>query len=198
MTLGSILAVAEALELRVDVVARWRGSELDRLVDASHSAMYEELARRLGRLPAWVFEPEVSFAVFGERGVIDILAWHAGTRSLLIIELKTLLVDIGDLLRTMGSRRRLASEIVAERGWQPLSVSLWVVLGATMTNRRRVADHFAILRRAFPDDGRAMNRWLRAPAGSIAALSFVSYERQENGIGGRTRVRRRRAAHTHA
>lgn len=33
--------------------------------------------------------PEVSFSIYGQRGVIDILAWHAATRSLLVIELKT-------------------------------------------------------------------------------------------------------------
>ena len=33
--------------------------------------------------------PEVSFSIYGERGVIDMLLWHPARRALLVVELKT-------------------------------------------------------------------------------------------------------------
>ena len=37
---------------------------------------------------------EVSFSVYGERGSIDILAFHASTGSLLVIEIKSVVPDM--------------------------------------------------------------------------------------------------------
>ena len=46
--------------------------------------MHEIVARYFLGLPAWIVEPEVSFSIYGERGVIDILAWHPTSRILLL------------------------------------------------------------------------------------------------------------------
>ena len=51
----------------------------------------------------------------GERGVIDILAWHAATRTLLVIELKTEIVDINELMGTVDRKRRLAATVAREQ-----------------------------------------------------------------------------------
>jgi hypothetical protein len=72
----------------------------------------------LSRGPGWSIAPEVSFSIWGERGLIDILAWHAPTRSLLVIELKTAIVDVSGLVGTVDRKRRLAPEIARSRGWQ--------------------------------------------------------------------------------
>ncbi len=125
----TIRAVAQELDIRVDVVPRWRSGDLDRLLNHRHAAFHEVVARWFGKeLPAWVLAPEVSFSIYGERGVIDILAWHPGRRALLIIELKTDIVDINDLAGSADRRRRLAPRIAAERGWDPVVVSVWVVV----------------------------------------------------------------------
>src|SRR5437773_778873 len=68
--------IAHALDIQLSVVARWRGGELDRLVNSRHSAMHEALAGFLLGIPEWIARPEVSFSISGERGVIDLLAWH--------------------------------------------------------------------------------------------------------------------------
>jgi hypothetical protein len=104
--------------------------------------------------------------------VIDLLLWHPGRRALLIIEFKTELVDTGELLGTMDRRRRLAPEIVAERGWEPLTVSTWVIVARSRTNERRLSSFRTVLRSAFPLEGRRMLRWLREPAGVVAGLSL--------------------------
>ena len=61
----------------------------------------------------------------------------------------------------MDRRRRLADRIGAERGWRPARVGTWVILADTRTNRRHVARHRRLLRRAFPANGHAMRSWLR-------------------------------------
>ena len=68
--------------------------------------MHEALARFLLGFPEWIARPEVSFSIYGERGVIDLLAWHAATRSLLVVELKTELIDLQDLVSVLDRKRR--------------------------------------------------------------------------------------------
>jgi transcriptional regulator with XRE-family HTH domain len=170
--LDTTRAVAAALGVRLDVRPRYQGAELDRVLNAAHAHLHESVATHLGELDSWVWLPEVTFAHYGERGVIDILAWHPGTRSLLIIELKTELVDPQELVATMHRRVRLGRTIAAEQGWDAATVSAWVIVRFSRTEQRRVQRHGGILRRAFPSDGRVMRRWLREPHGTVAALSF--------------------------
>src|SRR5882672_7083355 len=87
--LARTLATCRALDIRLDFAPRWRGGDLDRLLNARHSAMAEAIAASFIRLPGWVLRPEVSFAIYAERGVIDFIAWHPIRRALLLIELKT-------------------------------------------------------------------------------------------------------------
>jgi hypothetical protein len=147
-------------------------------MDAGHAALGETVIRRLRSVGGWELAPEVSFSVFGERGSIDILAWHARTRTLLVIELKTAIVDLQDALSTLDRKRRLASGIARERGWRPGAVAVWLAVVDTRTNRRHVAAHDALLLSALPVRGREVDRWLRDPAGPVAALSFLPDGRQ--------------------
>ncbi len=59
------------------------------------------MAVQFSRLAEWLAQPEVSFAIYGERGVIDILAFHPRSRALLVIELKTGIVDVQALIGTV-------------------------------------------------------------------------------------------------
>lgn len=177
VSLLKLRALAQVLGARIDTLVRWRGADLDRLVSGRHAAMQEAAARLFATLGGWNFAQEVSYSIWGERGVIDVLAWHAAHRAVLVVELKTMLVDINDLVAQMDRRRRLARSIARERGWDPATISAWVVVEDTRANRRKLAVHSAMLRHAFPSDGRAVRPWLRAPAATIAALSFLSLVR---------------------
>jgi transcriptional regulator with XRE-family HTH domain len=203
LTLDAIRAVASALDMRVDVIGRWRGGDLDRLLGAGHSALHESVARHLETRSGWRFASEVSFSNFGERGVIDLIAWHEPTRSLLVIELKTEFVDMNELLGTLDRKQRNAAQIARERGWlvDPSSVSVWVIVAETSTNRQRATDHRTMLGTAYPSDGRSMRGWLRRPVGAIRCLSFWPVSRpgtRTAGSGARQPVRHRvRVAATH-
>jgi transcriptional regulator with XRE-family HTH domain len=173
VAIGKLRRVASTLGARLETFVRWSGADLARLLDARHAAMHEAVAGLFAALDGWVIEPEVSFSIYGERGVIDILAWHPGRRMLLVIELKTEIVEVGVLLGKMDQRRRLAANVARRFGWDPVAVSTWVILADGRTNRRTVAAHRAVLRRKFPIDGRSVRRWLRDPVERIDALGFL-------------------------
>jgi hypothetical protein len=198
LSIGAIQAVVRALEADVETRVRWRGAEIDRVTGIGHSAMHEIVARTL-LAHSWEFIPELSFSVWGERGVIDIVAWHGATRTLLVIELKTEIVDVQATIGTVGRYRRLAAALVRERGWVPERVATWVAVADTSANRQRLADHVTVLRAAFPDDGRTVRRWLRRPTGDLNALSFINADaiRERTAArGSRRRVFVGRAAQT--
>jgi hypothetical protein len=101
------------------------------------------------------------------------VAWHPGRRALLIIEVKSAIGDVGALNRQADRYRRLARQVARERGWAPAAVGVWVVVADGRTARRRLAEHRSTLRRAFPADGHAMERWIHAPEREVSALSFL-------------------------
>jgi transcriptional regulator with XRE-family HTH domain len=192
-SLRTIRRVATALDVRVDLVARWRAGDLDRLLNTKHSQLHELVARWFAQeLPAWTLAPEVSYAVYSERGVVDIIAWHPDHRAILVIELKTDIVDVNQLIGKVDEKRRLIRQIVRDRGWDPLVVSTWVIVAPGRTNRARLAAHNAVLRAAFPADGRAIRAWLSEPVGSVAALSTWT-DRVARPLTPVRRVRRSRA-----
>jgi transcriptional regulator with XRE-family HTH domain len=193
VSLGSIRAVAKALDVRVDLVPRWRGGDLDRLLNSRHSALHEQVARSFAERPEWLTAPEVSFAIYTERGVIDILAWHARRQMLLVIELKTDIVDVNELLGTLDRKRRLAWQVARDRGWEVserTNASAWVIVAESHTNRRRVQAHGAMLRAALPLDGRSIAGWLQDPSRPVGALSFWPDARPMSVSGGGAPVRR--------
>lgn len=178
MPLSAIRAVLAALEIRVELQPKARAADIDRIINSRHAALAEHVMRWPALMAGWVARPEVSFAEAGERGVVDILGWHARSRSILVIELKTEIIDVGDVLGTLDRKRRLGSRIASRLGWEGGSVSVCLLVADSMTNRRRVGERGATFRAALPDDGRALRRWLAAPNGEIRALRFVSDVRE--------------------
>ena len=125
-------------------------------------------------LPRLARRPGGLVSIFGERGIIDLLPLHPATGSLLVIELKTAIIDVNELAGTLDRKTRLALRIAAERGWRAQTVSRWVVVSRSSTNSRRIAAHRSVLRAAFPGDGRAARGRLSEPSGAIGALSTWS------------------------
>lgn len=181
---------ARALGAELHLELWFRGAELDRLLDEGHAALVGAVASRLATL-GWEVRPEVSFAVYGERGSIDLVAWHAASRTLLVIEVKTELASLEETLRRHDAKVRLAAGVVAERfGWRPVRVARLMVLPDGTTPRRQVQRHDAVLRTAYPLRGPALGAWLRAPVGSVAGLAFLPSTKADR-MAGRTTSRRR-------
>jgi hypothetical protein len=116
MTVGHLDQIATALGAALQVQLRWRGEELDRLIDAAHAAMQQAVAAMLSDL-GWIVPVEVSFNHYGDRGRIDIMAFHPGTRVVLIVEIKSAIGDLQETLGRLDVKLRLASRIAHDLGW---------------------------------------------------------------------------------
>jgi transcriptional regulator with XRE-family HTH domain len=178
VSLGALRRIAQALDVRVELLPRSRSAHVDRLANARHAELAEASIKWLLGFGGWIARPEVSFSCYGERGVIDLLAWHPGRRTLLVIELKTLIVDVGELLGTLDRKARNALEIARGLGWNPVSVSTLLVVADSSTNRRRVDARAATFAASLPERVVALRRWLRDPIGRVHGLQFFSVRHQ--------------------
>jgi hypothetical protein len=174
-------------------VARWRGGDLDWVLNRRHSALHERFAERIARAPEWVSAGEVSFSIYGERGVIDRLAFHPDRRMLAVFEIKADLSDPAGVVAQVDRYRRLAFEIGRHRGWVANGVSCWLVVADAVTNRRRLAAHERLIRGAFPSTTRELQRWLLDPVQRCDGLAFLSYPAVTTVRGSLTAIKRVRA-----
>jgi transcriptional regulator with XRE-family HTH domain len=164
LTLGSASQVVEALGGTLVVDARWHGADLDRLIDSTHAGIQDAAAGRLRRA-AWDVHAEVAFNHYGDRGSCDLVAWHAATRTLLVVEVKSRIGNLQDLLRRLDLKVRLGRQLAAQLGLgAPSSVIRALVLAESHGSRSIVAAHPDLFA-GFDLRGRTALRWLARPRG---------------------------------
>jgi len=161
LRLREVEAIVLALGARVDLRLLWNGPELDRLLDEAHAALGVAVKRRLERW-GWLVRVEVSYSHFGERGRIDLLAFHPATRVLLVIELKSELVDVQALLGSLDVKVRLAARVAERFGWSPRVVVPAIVFLEHSATRKRLARVNALFDQ-FALRGREAISWMRRP-----------------------------------
>ena len=173
---------AAALDAEVFVSIRWRGGEIDRLLDEGHAAITGWVVETLTAL-GWDVFAEVSYSIRGERGSVDVIAWHPETRTVLVVEVKTELTSLEETLRKHDAKQRLAAEIGQERfAWpKPGAVARLLVLPDLSTARRKVARHDAVLAAAYRLRGDSARKWLSNPSGGTSLLLFASFTRRPRG-----------------
>jgi transcriptional regulator with XRE-family HTH domain len=176
ITADRLIHVVAALGGYLSIRIQYQGEGLDRLRDRRHAVLVEQLVARL-RAEGWEVATEVSFNVFGERGSIDILAFESTSGALLVIEVKTVVPDVGGMLATLDRKVRLARDLAKARGWHVRVVGRLLVLADGTTARRRVEQHAATFENAFPSRNIEVNRWLRSPSGPVSGLLFLPIAR---------------------
>jgi transcriptional regulator with XRE-family HTH domain len=196
VTVETLERVAAALGARVSCRLTWNGEGLDRLLDQAHAAIVEQVVKILAAAD-WLVATEVSFNVYGERGSIDILAFHASARVLLVVEVKSVVPDVQATLVTLDRKERLAAQIARERGWTAIPVARLLVVRDDRTSRRRIEQHAATFGNAFPDRVGEIRRHLRKPdvQEPLRGLWFLTSESQAV-TGQRVRRRRPRSEHS--
>jgi transcriptional regulator with XRE-family HTH domain len=105
LTVGTLVRAAASLGANVDIRLKWNGEQLDRLLDEAHARIVDLVIAAL-RATGWEVAVEVSFSIWGERGSIDILAFHQLTGIVLVIEVKS----VGPITRrpyTASTERRV-------------------------------------------------------------------------------------------
>jgi transcriptional regulator with XRE-family HTH domain len=190
MPIRKLRQVAAALEAELPIWLRWRGGDLDRMMDEGHATLAGAVVGWLRR-DGWSVQLEVSYAIYGERGSIDVLAWHETARTLLVVEVKTELVSLEETLRKHDEKVRLARVVSEPIGWKPTAIGKLLALPSLATPRRRVERHASVLQVAYPARGSAVRAWLREPAGALSGILFVQLA--SPGAVSRKRIRSRAA-----
>lgn len=112
--LRTVRRVFRGLDAGAELDIRWRGGAVDRLLDERHAGLLGATADLLSD-GVWQLKPEVTYNHFGDRGSIDLVAWHEPTATLLVVEVKTELTSIEATLRKHDEKVRLAPEVVEGR-----------------------------------------------------------------------------------
>lgn len=193
LTVRSARRIANALEIQLPFAPRWRGGDGVRLMDNDHAALVDQVVRIL-RDHGWEVVVEYTFNHYGERGSVDILAWHGAKQSLLITEIKSRLLDSQETNSTLARKARIVPQLVMkERGWRPVAIGVVLAMDELTANRSSVRRHAATFEAAYPQRGRAIRSWIRQPEGPLAGLWFLSASNTATGTrtrGSGKRVRR--------
>jgi hypothetical protein len=165
---------------RLDVRGWYNGAAGDRLLDEVHARVGGR-KREVLTPYGWLVQAEVSFSEYGERGSIDLLAYHPPTRALLVDEIKSEIGSVEGLLRPFDIKCRLAPKIARERfGWQPQLLGRMLVLPEERSVRRTVERHAGLLYGALPARSRALRSWVARPTGNIAGIWFLTLDQPAN------------------
>jgi len=159
-----IEAIADALglDLRLDVRPPiFPGGPHVR--DAVHARCSAYADRHL-RTEGWVTAREVEIVQGRSHGWIDLLAFDRRTGTLLIVEVKTRLLDLGGLERQVAWYERTALRPALALGWRPRRTSLVVLALASEEVDRVVRAHRDLLSFAFPIRAREISRGIADPA----------------------------------
>jgi len=197
VTVRSLRRIVDALGAQLLIDVQWQGAELDRLIDARHAALQEWFAGFL-RHTGWDVRAELSFNLYGDRGRYDLLAFHRIAGALLVVEVKTSIGDMQDLLGRLDVKVRVAGRVAQEQGWRPTAVVPFLVLADSSTSRRHVRTHPALFAR-FASDRRVALAWLRRPQdfGDTPDGLMIFRDLPYAHRGGTIRVRSPRKATTH-
>ncbi len=173
--------------MRLEVRVVGRAGELVRLTDEERAAIVESLAAWF-RVTGFEVEVEASFSEWGERGRIDLLAFDLTTDTLVIVEVKSLLLDLQDLFGSLDVKERLASAVGRRRGWVVRRTVTVLAVAGTSANRRIARSHASMFA------GFARKRLTAASvrSGERRLLHWVSAgsARRDGWIAGRQRVAR--------
>jgi transcriptional regulator with XRE-family HTH domain len=176
-TIETLERIVAALGARMTVRILWHGEALDRLLDSAHAALVESVVALLAG-HGWLVSTEVTFNIYGERGLIDVLAFHVPTGTLAVVEVKTVVPDLQAMLSGIDRKARLGRKTAAGQGWTSRSTARLLVLPEDRTARRRVSQHAATLAQALPARNVAVRRWLARPHGPLAGILFVASARR--------------------
>ena len=193
-TLESLNRAAAAVGASVRVELVVSGGTVHLLFDADCAAL-QALWKQVLERTGWLVDAEVTFNHYGERGSIDLLAWHPATRTLLVVEIKTSIVDIQDLLSGIDRKARVAGTLASDRSRQPAMVVPMILVAESSTARRRLVEHATLFSR-FHLRGRAATAWLKnpaalsAPRGLLLLSKLPSARSGDRRRAGRQRIRR--------
>lgn len=191
-SLEVIIRLALALGLELDLTLRSPVIVGDRRQrDAVHARCSGYVDRRL--LGAgWETAREVAIVDGRWRGWIDLLAFDPRTGTLLVIEIKTTIDDLGALERQVGWYEQVARRVSLDRGWRPRRIVTWLLVLSSEQNELAITRNRDVFDRAFGVDVASMQAVLEDPGSNWPggrALALIDPRRRRRAWLVRPRMR---------
>lgn len=156
-------SIADALGVDIQLVMRGpvfaAGTRVHDSVHARCSAYVDRRLRGLG----WETAREIEIVHGRSHGWIDLLAFDRRTGTLLVIEIKTRLDDLGGLERQLGWYERMAWRAARGLGWRPTRVVSIVLALASDEIERVVRSHRDLLALAFASRATELGEFIADP-----------------------------------
>jgi transcriptional regulator with XRE-family HTH domain len=127
--------------------------------DLVHARCSGYVARRLKQC-GWEVRTEVEIGEGRFRGWIDVLAYRASDRALLVIEIKTEIDDFGRVLRSIGWYVRSSRDAARAVGWQPRVIVPVVIALATVETDARLTMNADLVRNDLPGGPEQLMAWI--------------------------------------
>lgn len=192
------LLVAMGGRLIVDMTRPWLGDRpLQR--DPAHVRCVTYVRQRLERA-GWLVMTEVEIGGDRSRGWIDLLAFDPRTGTVLVIEVKTEINDVGAIERALGWYEREAWAAARRNGWRPRTVIGCLLVLATDASDARIQVNRAVFDRDFPLRWRDMVAILSGPSSDNRgrALAMIDPRSRRHDWARPTRIDGRRSAAPYA
>jgi hypothetical protein len=148
-SLDVVAALLDGLDIDLELIARGPVVMSERRHDAVHALCSAHVQRRL-EAAGWQVAREVRIESGRYVGWIDLLAFHEPTGTLLVIEIKTRLDDVGGIERSMDWHVREARRAARRLGWRPSRTAGYLLVLASDEVEDALRQHRLVWDRAFP------------------------------------------------
>jgi transcriptional regulator with XRE-family HTH domain len=125
-SLDMVARIADTLGIEIDLAARPPIVTDPRQHDIVHSRCSGYTDRRFRRA-GWDVLREVEIVHGRSHGWIDLLAFDPRTGTLLVVEVKTRIDDLGSIERQLAWYERSAMDVARAHGWRPSIVRGWLL-----------------------------------------------------------------------
>lgn len=173
-TLDVVMRIGDVLGLDLEIVGRSPSVIDPRPSGVVHGRCSAYAGRRFGR-HGWSIRREVEIIHGRSHGWIDLLAFHPGSATLVIVEIKTRLDDLGAIERQLAWYERAAREVAATMGWRPVTIVSWLLLLNSEEVELSLRRERELLRAGFPERASQMRPVLDGgrPSGSGRGLALI-------------------------
>jgi transcriptional regulator with XRE-family HTH domain len=143
--------------------------------DAVHAWCCDSVVRRL-RAHGWQVWTEVEVGRERYRGWIDVLAYRREDRALLVVEMKTVIVDLGRTIRSLSWYARSAGDAARRLGCAPRSVVPALFVLATVESDARLMVAPDLIRSALPGRAAGLTAWIEGSAGGLPPPTLAMFD----------------------
>ncbi len=194
-SLDVVIGLFDGLGVEVDIVVQRANVVIGpRQRDAAHAICSGYVQRRL-ESAGWRVAREVRIDSGRYHGWIDLLAFHESSGTLLIIEIKTRIDDLGAIERSLDWYSREARGAARRLGWRPKQVGAWLLALASEEVESQLRLMRPAIDRAFPIRASGMSSLFEEPDATIGgrAIALVDPRSRRSDWLMRTRLDGRRS-----